>query len=327
MGGLVNGRRCAWILLAAVLLSTAATTEAQDGTDAPPVADDDDGDKECIPACRPGFACVDGQCVSACNPPCAAGLECTPDLRCVAPAPAQQSAPMQQPVATPGQPVGVAPGQAASPPPPAAVEAEHSRAGVSLAVGIGLDHHYVGYKGPGEFYGGEYVLSSHLFSAGPVVSIDFGPTDFLFLGFEIRGGNIFTSDGGGPHFAFSFGLKIFPAKVFYLGADVGIAYVLFDDAPAAVNDMPPRYTWDSSDTTDMDGEHFGFRVGGRLGFAFEITEYFAITPEVRFSAQVATFARNGDAFLILAEEGSETVDAAEAVLLTTSLTIGVRWFF
>lgn len=38
----------------------------------------------CEPACRPGFACSRGMCVSACNPPCGAGETCTADLRCVA---------------------------------------------------------------------------------------------------------------------------------------------------------------------------------------------------------------------------------------------------
>lgn len=36
----------------------------------------------CKPECSPGFACVDGACVSACNPPCAAGQRCGADRLC-----------------------------------------------------------------------------------------------------------------------------------------------------------------------------------------------------------------------------------------------------
>ena len=38
---------------------------------------------ECVPACRPGYACAKGKCVSACNPPCAQGEICTAALACV----------------------------------------------------------------------------------------------------------------------------------------------------------------------------------------------------------------------------------------------------
>lgn len=37
----------------------------------------------CVPACRPGYVCVSGTCVSNCNPPCPEGQECTPELSCV----------------------------------------------------------------------------------------------------------------------------------------------------------------------------------------------------------------------------------------------------
>ena len=42
-----------------------------------------DPEATCEPACRDGFACVRGACVSACNPACAAGERCTSDARCV----------------------------------------------------------------------------------------------------------------------------------------------------------------------------------------------------------------------------------------------------
>lgn len=37
---------------------------------------------ECTPACRSGFTCQSGQCISLCNPPCAAGEQCTAQGEC-----------------------------------------------------------------------------------------------------------------------------------------------------------------------------------------------------------------------------------------------------
>lgn len=36
----------------------------------------------CQPACRKGYVCVKGACVSACNPPCATGERCTGTGEC-----------------------------------------------------------------------------------------------------------------------------------------------------------------------------------------------------------------------------------------------------
>jgi hypothetical protein len=41
----------------------------------------------CFPGCRKGFVCRAGECVSQCNPPCAAGERCTEQLECIAPQP------------------------------------------------------------------------------------------------------------------------------------------------------------------------------------------------------------------------------------------------
>lgn len=37
----------------------------------------------CVPGCRSGYTCVQGQCVSVCNPPCGAGETCTAARECV----------------------------------------------------------------------------------------------------------------------------------------------------------------------------------------------------------------------------------------------------
>lgn len=42
------------------------------------------GEQPCEPECSPGFVCVRGRCVEACNPPCAADERCTLERTCVA---------------------------------------------------------------------------------------------------------------------------------------------------------------------------------------------------------------------------------------------------
>src|SRR5687767_12034919 len=44
----------------------------------------------CFPACREGYLCSQGQCISACNPACEAGLVCNAAAQCI---PAATSAP------------------------------------------------------------------------------------------------------------------------------------------------------------------------------------------------------------------------------------------
>ena len=83
----------------------------------------------CFPSCRDGFTCVNGACVSACNPPCPAGQRCTGAGECgagstpppaVAPAPAPApTAPQPPPVVAPPPPVATEPPPPEPPPEPA----------------------------------------------------------------------------------------------------------------------------------------------------------------------------------------------------------------
>jgi len=50
-----------------------------------PEKDAEKATEQCAPACRAGFECVDGQCVSQCNPPCGEGRVCTEERKCEAP--------------------------------------------------------------------------------------------------------------------------------------------------------------------------------------------------------------------------------------------------
>ncbi|HMJ16242.1 MAG TPA: hypothetical protein VK524_32735 [Polyangiaceae bacterium] len=74
--------------------------------------------QECVPQCRSGFLCVQGQCISACNPPCASHDQCTPNGECIAPGPAAQSS---------------LPPQAAAPAPPPAYPANMGYPGAANA--------------------------------------------------------------------------------------------------------------------------------------------------------------------------------------------------
>jgi hypothetical protein len=44
--------------------------------------------EDCVPACRDGYLCHQGQCIEACNPPCGEGEQCVSGGECVAKAPA-----------------------------------------------------------------------------------------------------------------------------------------------------------------------------------------------------------------------------------------------
>lgn len=71
---LPSRRRRLWpaILIASTFLLVATPATA------------DEGDSEtCTPPCRSTYVCVDGQCVSACNPPCPEGQQCTEVGECV----------------------------------------------------------------------------------------------------------------------------------------------------------------------------------------------------------------------------------------------------
>jgi hypothetical protein len=66
--------------------SETAATSAESQTEAKhPVASRAQSSErpiQCVPACRSGFTCIAGRCVSACNPPCEAGEFCTGDGQC-----------------------------------------------------------------------------------------------------------------------------------------------------------------------------------------------------------------------------------------------------
>jgi hypothetical protein len=64
-------RRLCAVLLAVVALAAAQPVRAETPAGA------------CFPACRSGYLCHEGRCISACNPPCSAGEACTSAGECV----------------------------------------------------------------------------------------------------------------------------------------------------------------------------------------------------------------------------------------------------
>ncbi len=57
----------------------------------PPPPASTTAEAECFPQCRSGFFCYQGQCRSACNPPCASGQVCTANGTCEGDAPVDDS--------------------------------------------------------------------------------------------------------------------------------------------------------------------------------------------------------------------------------------------
>jgi hypothetical protein len=75
----------------------APATSAAPSFDEPPARGAAPTPGACYPACRDGFTCHQGQCVSLCNPPCPEGLECMEGRRCEPPLPGAQRGKIYEP--------------------------------------------------------------------------------------------------------------------------------------------------------------------------------------------------------------------------------------
>lgn len=74
-----------WSAPALAQASAPATTGSTSTLPAPPAAPSTStapAPGECFPACRSGFTCHAGQCISSCNPPCASGEQCLANGEC-----------------------------------------------------------------------------------------------------------------------------------------------------------------------------------------------------------------------------------------------------
>jgi hypothetical protein len=75
---------CLWVLLALVMFPKVASAQEEGSGD----WQLDPSDLQCVPDCRSGFECRQGECLPVCSPPCGPGLLCTSSGTCVQTAPA-----------------------------------------------------------------------------------------------------------------------------------------------------------------------------------------------------------------------------------------------
>lgn len=129
------------------------------------------GGSECTPACRSGFICQQGQCISACNPPCAAGEQCSAQGECVTSSSGSGDS------YAPSFPEGE---ELQPPPPPDGVE-QHDGFMLRLTLGFG------GGAASLEPQDTSAVLSTDISGAGGAFSIDIGgaPVDDLNIHLRI----------------------------------------------------------------------------------------------------------------------------------------------
>ncbi|MDD5305737.1 MAG: hypothetical protein PHU25_00310 [Deltaproteobacteria bacterium] len=72
--------------MALALLAQAWTAFAQEPPPPPPpppAAEQPPAPQPCVPSCRAGYTCVDGRCLSPCNPPCPDSEVCTRNGLCL----------------------------------------------------------------------------------------------------------------------------------------------------------------------------------------------------------------------------------------------------
>ena len=100
---------------------------------------------ECVPSCRAGYFCHEGQCLSLCNPPCGAGERCSQNGECESATPPPAPAPVASVPVAPA-PAVVAPQPVAAPPPWQA-----STAPVNAAMPLGPATPSALLRNPGRF--------------------------------------------------------------------------------------------------------------------------------------------------------------------------------
>lgn len=107
-----------------------AASEDSPAPPAPPSAVE-----ECLPACRSGFMCVRGSCVSACNPPCDAGQTCSATGECIE---KEAPAPVAAPPAATGFPAEAETVEMDSEPEEPIVSSTEPRSGMVFVPRIGI---------------------------------------------------------------------------------------------------------------------------------------------------------------------------------------------
>jgi hypothetical protein len=287
-------------------------------------------DAECIPSCRRGFVCVAGACVSACNPPCAAHERCTEALECVSREPPAAYAPASPPSpsapqASPGpQPESQQP---AKPP---------SRRGPSIAAGLEFGWATSGYPSV-EFdngVAGTPFMRGNIFTAGSAFQFDYGVSERVFIGLRLGLGRVVNSEndssiglqvGVGPS------VTVFASRAFFLGFDVFLNYLSFDEVGASVHTSTSTSSRIFDASVDGDST-LGIALALRLGFVIEVNERIAITPELKLWGQAATFKLDGASARYhyetpgISGTGYARGSVDDGFFVGTALFIGTRFF-
>lgn len=184
----------------------------------------------CAPSCRVGFTCVQGACVSACNPGCGEGEQCTSDGQCVAKPMTPKSGALAPPVVAP-PPVHDPDADAAPPSSPKKGVRTHD--GFYMRLALGPAYFNATWKGG--------TQDATVTGMGPGLELAFGGTPLP--GLVIGGGSYGTfissptlsyagqsADGG------STSLSIIgpfvdwypePSQGFHVLASAGVAYVSY----------------------------------------------------------------------------------------------------
>ena len=206
--------------------STSSPVSAMNGTPASGLPDP--SASSCAPSCRAGFMCVQGACVSACNPACSDGEQCSAEGQCVAKAaPKRVATPPAAPVAT-STPTTEPDADAAPPPPRKPDVRVHD--GFFLRLALGPSYLNSTWKG------GTQDATVSGVGAGHEVSLGGTPLPGLVVG-----GGSFSSFVSSP-------------TISYAGQSA-------DAGSASLSLFAPFIDWYPSDTQ-------GFHVQGAAGLAY-----------------------------------------------------------
>jgi len=211
----------------------------------------------CRPECRAGFLCIDGACVSACNPPCGEGEVCTEEATCE---PVRGEEEEEEAVFVQPTPVRA------------------PKRGTSFSAGLGFDYsrpfHLATTSG-----GEEYAAHAGAPSIQGIFAAGFG-----VVGARLSGGVIRGSDSSSLNAFFSLG-PTFTKRLgssAYIGFDLSVDVFGYDLEGASFIGAD-SFDW-RSDPSDNDVEaDFLASLGAaiRVGGIIPVTDSFAVVPELR----------------------------------------------
>jgi hypothetical protein len=271
----------------------------------------------CAPSCRSGYTCVQGQCVSACNPVCGADEQCTASGECLKTSPPSPvvaslapTPPLQAPAAALRAPEHASPAIAPAPPSTAAAPATDQPAAAPSEKGV-RRHDGFYFRGA---LGGGFVASGSftppaakgtptdigISGAGPAVDLAFGGTVYEGL---VVGGGIFgaslpspsysasglTANGGsatvsslGPFADWYFD----PTQGFHALAGIGYAVI------AAAKGTPTATGGTTITMPDRDQSGSGVSLTGGVGYEWWVSDQWGLGVLAR--VQYVTGSVKGD---------------------------------